>query len=47
MITVYPFILKISLRLKYLKFWTGLKEGVKQFQDSTMDLKVIVFLKKF
>ena len=46
MITVYPFILKISLRLKYFKFWTGLKEGVKQFQDSTMDLKVIKFISR-
>lgn len=39
MITVYPFILKISLRLKYFKFWTGLKEGVKQ-------LKVIKFISR-
>ena len=46
MITVYPFILKISLRLKYLTFWTGLKEGVKQFQESTMDLKVIKFISR-
>ena len=46
MITVYPFILKISLRLKYFKFWIGLKEGVKQFQDSTMDLKVIKFISR-
>ena len=39
MITVYPFILEISLRLKYFKFWTGLKEGVKQ-------LKVIKFISR-